>query len=125
MDLIKVAEQAFNGNSKTFPEFKSGDTITVTYIIKDETKERLQKFRGVCIQRKGSGATETFTVRKMSNGVGVERIFPYNSPFIDSIEVNKYGRNLQRPDNHGPVAQLNRAFDYGSKGYRFESCRGR
>ena len=92
MDLIKVAEQAFNGNSKTFPEFKSGDTITVTYIIKDETKERLQKFRGVCIQRKGSGATETFTVRKMSNGVGVERIFPSNSPFIDSIEVNKYGK---------------------------------
>ncbi|NLH24509.1 MAG: 50S ribosomal protein L19 [Bacteroidales bacterium] len=92
MDLIKVAEQAFNGNSKTFPEFKSGDTITVTYIIKDETKERLQKFRGVCIQRKGSGATKTFTVRKMSNGVGVERIFPYNSPFIDSIEVNKYGK---------------------------------
>ncbi len=92
MDLIKVAEQACAGESKNFPVFKSGDTITVTYIIKDETKERLQKFRGVCIQRKGSGASETFTVRKMSNGVGVERIFPYNSPFIDSIEVNKYGK---------------------------------
>ena len=92
MDLIKVAEQACAGESKNFPVFKSGDTITVTYIIKDETKERLQKFRGVCIQRNGSGASETFTVRKMSNGVGVERIFPYNSPFIDSIEVNKYGK---------------------------------
>jgi len=64
----------------------------VTYKIKDENKERLQKFRGVCIQRKGSGVSETFTVRKMSNGVGVERIFPYTSPFIDSIEVNKYGK---------------------------------
>jgi large subunit ribosomal protein L19 len=92
MDLIKAAEQAFAGESKNFPDFKSGDTITVTYKIKDENKERLQKFRGVCIQRKGSGVSETFTVRKISNGVGVERIFPYISPFIDSIEVNKYGK---------------------------------
>ena len=92
MDLIKAAEQAFAVESKNFPDFKSGDTITVTYKIKDENKERLQKFRGVCIQRKGSGVSETFTVRKMSNGVGVERIFPYTSPFIDSIEVNKYGK---------------------------------
>jgi len=92
MDLIKTAEQAFAGESKNFPDFKSGDTITVTYKIKDENKERLQKFRGVCIQRKGSGVSETFTVRKISNGVGVERIFPYTSPFIDSIEVNKYGK---------------------------------
>ena len=92
MDLIKTAEQAFAVESKNFPDFKSGDTITVTYKIKDENKERLQKFRGVCIQRKGSGVSETFTVRKMSNGVGVERIFPYSSPFIDAIEVNKYGK---------------------------------
>ncbi|MDD2642441.1 MAG: 50S ribosomal protein L19 [Bacteroidales bacterium] len=92
MDLIKVAEQAFASESKKFPNFKSGDTITVTYIIKDENKERLQRFRGVCIQRKGSGATETFTVRKISNGVGVERIFPVVSPLIDTIEVNKYGK---------------------------------
>ncbi len=92
MDLIKVAEQAFASEGKKFPNFKSGDTITVTYIIKDENKERLQRFRGVCIQRKGSGSTETFTVRKISNGVGVERIFPVVSPFIDSIEINKYGK---------------------------------
>jgi large subunit ribosomal protein L19 len=92
MDLIKAAEQAFAVESKNFPDFKSGDTITVTYKIKDENKARLQKFRGVCIQRKGSGVSETFTVRKMSNGVGVERIFPYSSPFIDAIEVNKYGK---------------------------------
>ena len=93
MDLIKVAEQAFAAEvQKTFPVFKAGDTITVTYKIKEETKERLQKFRGVCIQRKGTGATQTFTVRKISNGVGVERIFPILSPFIEDIEVNKYGK---------------------------------
>ncbi|HQB55943.1 MAG: 50S ribosomal protein L19 [Bacteroidetes bacterium ADurb.Bin037] len=92
MDLIKIAEQAFEVESKNFPDFKAGDTITVTYKIRDESKERLQKYRGVCIQRKGSGASETFTVRKISNGVGVERIFPYTSPFIDSIEINKYGK---------------------------------
>ena len=93
MDLIKVAEQAFAPESpKEFPLFKAGDTITVTYKIKDETKERLQKFRGVCIQRRGAGSTQTFTVRKVSNGVGVERIFPILSPFIEGIEVNKFGK---------------------------------
>lgn len=92
MDLIKIAEQAFAGEVKTLPDFKAGDTITVTYKIKEESKERLQKYRGVVIQRRGIGSTETFTVRKMSNGVGVERIFPISSPFIDSIEVNKRGK---------------------------------
>lgn len=92
MDLIKIAEQAFAGEVKTLPDFKAGDTITVTYKIKEENKERLQNYRGVVIQRRGSGTTETFTVRKMSNGVGVERIFPVTSPFIDSIEVNKRGK---------------------------------
>ncbi len=92
MDLIKVAEQAFAQEAKNFPQFKAGDTITVTYRIKEENKERLQKFRGVVIQRKGAGSTQTFTVRKMSNGVGVERIFPLNSPFISEIELNKIGK---------------------------------
>ncbi|OJV18870.1 MAG: 50S ribosomal protein L19 [Bacteroidetes bacterium 41-46] len=92
MDLIKIAEQAFAGEVVAIPDFKAGDTITVTYKIKEENKERLQKYRGVVIQRRGSGSTETFTVRKMSNGVGVERIFPVMSPFIDSIEVNKRGK---------------------------------
>jgi len=92
MDLIKVAQQAFAQEPKEFPLFKAGDTITVTYKIKEETKERLQKFRGVCIQRKGTGATQTFTVRKISNGVGVERIFPVLSPFIEEIEINKFGK---------------------------------
>ena len=92
MDLIKIAEQAFAGEVKNLPDFKAGDTITVTYKIKEESKERLQNYRGVVIQRRGSGISETFTVRKMSNGVGVERIFPITSPFIDSIEVNKRGK---------------------------------
>lgn len=92
MDLMKVACDALAQEQKAFPEFKAGDTITVTYKIKEENKERLQKFRGIVIQKRGSGISKTFTVRKMSSGIGVERIFPYNSPFIDSIELNKVGK---------------------------------
>ena len=92
MDLMKVAIDAMAQENKNFPEFKAGDTITVTYKIKEENKERLQKFRGIVIQKRGAGISKTFTVRKMSNGVGVERIFPFQSPFIDSIEVNKVGK---------------------------------
>ena len=92
MDLIKVAQQAFAGEQKEFPAFKAGDTITVTYKIKEGDKERLQNFKGVCIQRRGEGATQTFTLRKISNGVGVERIFPLFSPFIDKISVDKVGK---------------------------------
>lgn len=73
------------------PSFKAGDTITVSYKIKEGDKERIQQFTGVVIQRKNERATASFTVRKMSNGVGVERIFPVASPFIDKIEVNKVG----------------------------------
>ena len=89
---MKVACDALAQEQKEFPEFKAGDTITVTYKIKEENKERLQKFRGIVIQKRGAGISKTFTVRKMSNGIGVERIFPFNSPFIDSIEVNKVGK---------------------------------
>ena len=74
------------------PAFKSGDTVTVYYTIKEGDKERTQLFKGDVIQRKGSGATETFTVRKISHSIGVERIFPINSPFIEKIEVNKKGK---------------------------------
>lgn len=92
MDLIKIAEQSFAQEEKNFPAFKAGDTITVTYKIKEENKERLQKFRGVVIQKRGAGVTQTFTVRKISNGIGVERIFPLFSPFIADIEINKVGK---------------------------------
>jgi large subunit ribosomal protein L19 len=77
---------------KQWPAFKAGDTVSVSYKIKEGNKERIQLFQGVVIQRRGSGTTETFTVRKMSSGVGVERIFPIASPFIESIELNKRGR---------------------------------
>ncbi len=91
MDLLKVAESQFAPEAK-HPEFSAGDTITVHYKIKEGNKERVQQYRGVVIQRKGSGIKETFTVRKMSGNVGVERIFPLASPFIDKIDVNKHGR---------------------------------
>ncbi len=75
-----------------FPEFSSGDTITVYYKIKEGNKERTQYFKGVVLQRRGSGTTETFTIRKMSGGIGVERIFPINSPILEKIEINKRGK---------------------------------
>lgn len=76
---------------KQYPDFKAGDTVTVNYKITEGNKERIQQFQGVVMQRKGSGSTATFTVRKMSGNVGVERIFPIGSPFIESIELNKRG----------------------------------
>ena len=91
MDLIKVAEEAF-ATGKKFPEFKSGDTITVAYKIVEGTKERIQLYRGVVIKISGHGDKKRFTVRKMSGTVGVERIFPSESPAIDSIEVIKRGK---------------------------------
>ncbi len=93
MDLIKIVDNEFAvDNNKELPAFGSGDTITVHYKIKEGNKERIQQFRGVVLQRRGSGATETFTVRKMSGNVGVERIFPTFSPFIEKIDVNKRGK---------------------------------
>lgn len=77
---------------KDFPEFNSGDTITVYYEIKEGEKTRTQFFKGVVIQRRGSGATGTFTIRKMSGSVGVERIFPVNMPALQKIEVNQRGK---------------------------------
>ena len=91
MDLIKVAEEAF-ATGKQFPEFKSGDTVTVAYKIIEGSKERIQLFRGVVIKISGHGDKKRFTVRKMSGTIGVERIFPIESPNIDSIEVNKHGK---------------------------------
>lgn len=90
MDLIKIAEEAFS-TGKQHPSFKAGDTITVAYRIIEGTKERVQLYRGVVIKIVGCGDKKRFTVRKMSGTVGVERIFPMDSPAIDSIEVNKVG----------------------------------
>lgn len=77
---------------KTVPQFKAGDNVTVNYRIIEGAKERIQAFKGDVIKRQGQGMTQTFTVRKMSNGVGVERLFPLYSPNIESIELNKSGR---------------------------------
>ncbi len=90
MERIKALELEISGKTET-PAFKAGDTVTVHYKIKEGNKERLQQYQGVVIQRRGSGATETFTVRKISNNIGVERIIPVHSPFIAKIEVNKKG----------------------------------
>jgi len=74
------------------PNFKAGDTVSVHYRIVEGDKERKQIFTGVVIQRRGSDATETFTVRKISNGIGVERIFPFSSPFLETVVVNVVGK---------------------------------
>ena len=90
-DLIKVAEQAFN-TKKEYPAFRSGDTISVAYKIIEGNKERIQVVRGVVIKISGHEDQKRFTVRKMSGTVGVERIFPINSPSIESIKLEKYGK---------------------------------
>jgi len=90
MDLVKYVQDEFV-EKKDFPEFQAGDTITAYYEIKEGQKTRTQFFKGTVIQVKGSGATKTFTLRKMSGTVGVERIFPLNLPALQKIEVNKRG----------------------------------
>lgn len=90
-DLVKFVQEEFV-TKKDFPEFSSGDTITVYYEIKEGEKTRTQFFKGVVIQRRGSGTTETFTIRKMSGAVGVERIFPVNMPALQKVEINKTGK---------------------------------
>jgi large subunit ribosomal protein L19 len=91
MDLVKfVEEQA--AAIMDVPSFKAGDTVSVHYKIREGSKERIQIYQGVVLQRNSTGVNETFTVRKMSNGIGVERIFPVNSPNIAKIEVNNHGK---------------------------------
>ncbi|MDH3697477.1 MAG: 50S ribosomal protein L19 [Flavobacteriaceae bacterium] len=89
--LIRFVENEFVPR-KDLPEFSAGDTITVYYEIKEGEKKRTQFFKGVVIQRRGEGATETFTIRKMSGTIGVERIFPIHMPALQKIEINKKGK---------------------------------
>lgn len=109
MDKIKQLEKEW-APVKQYAAFKAGDTVTVHYKIVEGAKERIQQFQGVVIQRKGSGSTATFTVRKMSGSIGVERIFPIASPFIEQIDVNKRG-------------QVNRARIFYLRGLRGKSAR--
>jgi len=90
-NAINFVHEQLTGK-KDFPAFKAGDNITVNYKILEGNKERIQSFKGDVIKRQGTGATASFTVRKISDGVGVERLFPLYSPNIESIEVNKSGR---------------------------------
>ena len=89
--LVKFVQDEFV-TKKEIPNFKSGDTITIYYEIREGEKVRTQFFKGVVIQIKGTGLTKTFTIRKMSGTIGIERIFPFNLPAIQKIEVNKRGR---------------------------------
>ncbi len=89
--LVKYVQDKYVAKNE-LPEFSAGDTITVYYEIAEGGKTRTQFFRGVVLQKRGSGATETFTIRKMSGEIGVERIFPLNLPAIQKIEVNKRGK---------------------------------
>ncbi len=90
-NLVQFVQEQFIAK-KDFPNFVAGDTITVYYEIKEGEKTRTQFFKGVVIQRRGAGATETFTIRKMSGAVGVERIFPVNMPALQKIELNQRGK---------------------------------
>ena len=89
--LVNFVQEQFI-QKKDFPQFSAGDTITVYYEIREGDKVRTQFFRGVVIQIKGQGLSKSFTIRKMSGTIGVERIFPLNLPTIQKIEVNKKGK---------------------------------
>ena len=92
-DLMKIAEQELASRRPNIPAFKPGDTINVHVKISEGNKERIQQFQGVVLYRRGKGTNgESFSVRKVSNGVGVERIFPVLSPSIDKIEFVKAGK---------------------------------
>ena len=91
MDAIRFVHEQLTAK-KDLPKFKAGDNITVNYKIQEGNKERIQSFKGDVIKRQGEGGTATFTVRKISDGIGVERLFPLFSPNIDSIQLHKVGK---------------------------------
>lgn len=90
MDKLKLVEQSLI--NEDIPQFTAGDTVNVHYRVREGEKERIQQYEGVVISERGSGPNKTFTVRKMSSNVGVERIFPLNSPFIAQIDVKRKGK---------------------------------
>jgi large subunit ribosomal protein L19 len=90
MDKLKLVEQSLINDD--MPAFTAGDTVNVHYRVREGEKERIQQYEGVVLSERGSGPNKTFTVRKMSGSIGVERIFPINSPFIAKIEVKKRGK---------------------------------
>ena len=91
--LIKEFEQDYKERRASYPDFKAGDTVNVAVKIKEGAKERIQNFQGTVLQRRNEGSNgETFTVRKISNGIGIERIFPVASPNIDSVKIIRKGK---------------------------------
>ena len=119
MDKLKFIEKSLTP-AKNYPKFRAGDNITVQYKIIEGTKERIQPFRGDVIQLRGSGLTATFTVRKISNGVGVERVFPFYSPNISGIELNKSGkvrraRIFYQRDLRGKKARIEEKKGFGEE----------
>jgi large subunit ribosomal protein L19 len=119
MDIVKeIAKELVE--VQDLPAFGAGDTVTVHYKIREGAKERVQQFQGTVLQRRGTATTETFTVRKMSSGTGVERIFPVCSPFIDKIEINKRGivrraRIFYLRERTGKSARIKEKIVYGKK----------
>lgn len=99
--INQVTEQFIKND---IPQFRPGDNVKVSVKIKEGSRERIQAFEGLCIKRQGGGVSETFTVRKMSYGIGVERTFPLHSPLIDKIEVTR--RGLVRRANLGYIRGL-------------------
>ena len=89
-DLLRELEQ--EKLKDDLPDFGPGDTVRVLYLVREGEKERIQVFEGVCLRRRGGGMSASFTVRKVSGGVGVERVFPLHSPFVTAIEVVRRGR---------------------------------
>ena len=92
-ELIRFVESDLNANKKdSFPDFRPGDTINISLRIREGTKERIQQFKGTVIQRRNFGGGESFTVRKLSNNIAVERIFPFISPYIEDIKILRRGK---------------------------------
>jgi large subunit ribosomal protein L19 len=90
--MDRLAKFAREGMREDLPDFRPGDTVKVMVRVREGEKERLQAFEGVCVAKKGGGISETFTVRKVSAGVGVERIFPVHSPSVGSVEIVRHGK---------------------------------